>query len=979
MKTTTYLFLMAVCLLSVQWALAQPANDDCANAFLITEPVNWCSSEGQFTTSEATGDATFTPSCYEATSDIWFTFTAIAPSLSVSVLGGFLSNQLSQPQVTLYTGTCEGLSEVTCQAGTGLSLQVIENELELGQTYYLQVQGLTVGNLSLCINNYSGEIGAVSDCPDAAILCNQDPFVIPQVLSGGNDPSEADDAGCLNIAGLPVETFSTWFVWTAAEDGSLTFSLTPINATDDLDFVLYEFPNGPGDCSGKTVLRCMASSCFGPTGLNESALDISEPPGCGPGQDNFLSEIQMEAGVTYGLMVNNFSQTTIGFEVAFGGTGSFFGGEERLAAEAQEVCQDSLLSFTGLNPPGSATVVDWQWAFGSGATPAFAAGPGPHEVAFSSAGTQFVLLRATTEQGCTSTEILPIEVLCCADHFSIVPTIARPSCAGEADGSIALQLESPYGPPFFITWEDGTDSNPKEELAAGLYSVTISDTSECHTVRIFEIPQAQPFEMDTLLNLPSCDAGMDGSITLHVSGSAPPFMFAWNGLPFSSVNTLDNLTAGLYTVAIQDSQGCTDTLEIDLQELELVLDPQVTSITAPSCFDFPDGQIAIAIANGLPPYQFDFNDGNGYVASSALSELSAGTYTIAVLDANLCEGQFVIELEAPLPLEANLQPTTISCYGAADGELIPTPSGGTPPYSFEWEDNSSIAERTDLPPGTYALTVTDVNGCLANTAYEMAVPAPVEADVDSLAGPLCFGDLNGFLAVSATGGQPPFTYQIDGLPLQSDPVFTSLAAGSYVITISDSRNCTTSISGSLPAPEALSLAIQAPPPIVLGDSGQLTVITNAVDPVYDWAPPVFLSCTDCASPEVVQPTASTYYTLSVTDEAGCRTTDSVFSEVFLTYPAYLPNAFSPNDDGINDTWQPYGGPALERWLQLLVFDRWGGLIFEAQNPNSQNAVLEWDGRAENQPVPIGVYTCIIDGQFIDGTVRQFQTDLLLTR
>ena len=123
-------------------------------------------------------------------------------------------------------------------------------------------------------------------------------------------------------------------------------------------------------------------------------------------------------------------------------------------------------------------------------------------------------------------------------------------------------------------------------------------------------------------------------------------------MPFSSNNTLDNLAAGLYTVAIQDSLGCTDSLEIDLQELELLLDPQVTAITPPSCFGFADGQMVLAIANGLPPFQFDFNDGNGYVASGALSQLSAGTYTVDVLDANLCEGQFIIELEEPPLLEA---------------------------------------------------------------------------------------------------------------------------------------------------------------------------------------------------------------------------------------------------------------------------------------------------------------------------------------
>ena len=130
---------------------------------------------------------------------------------------------------------------------------------------------------------------------------------------------------------------------------------------------------------------------------------------------------------------------------------------------------------------------------------------------------------------------------------------------------------------------------------------------------------------------------------------------------------------------------------------------------------------------------------------------------------------------------------------------------------------------------------------------------------------------------------------------------------------------------------------------------------------------------------MVQPTTTTTYTVEVSDDQGCHATDTVVVDVLLAYPAYLPNAFSPNDDGINDTWKPQGGPALETWLQLRVFDRWGGLIAAVQNPNGQNTVVEWDGQTENKPLPVGVYTCIVEGRFIDGAVRQFQTDVLLTR
>ena len=978
MKTNAFLLLLS---LMGTIAAAQPGNDNCTDAVVIEDPVNYCSSAGAFTTLMATEEPGLNPSCFTAEADVWFRFTAIAPSVSIAVLGGFFSGQLSQPSIALYTGNCGSLAEVDCLNGTGLglSLQEIFNGLNLGTTYYVQVQGAVAGTFTLCLNNYTSDIPAVSDCPEAAVLCNRDPFVIPQVANAGNDPNEADDAACLNIAGTPVESFSTWFVWTAAEAGSLTFSLAPINEPDDLDFVLYEFPNGPGDCSGKTVLRCMASSCFGATGLQEGATDTSEPPGCGAAQDNFLAPLQMEAGVTYGLMVNNFSQTTIGFRMEFGGTGSFFGGEERLSVESQEICQDSLLTFTGLNPPGSPPVTNWEWEFGAGATPLSASGPGPHEVAFNNGGTQLVLLRATTAQGCASTEIVPVEVICCADNFTVEPNVSPPGCVSNGDGSIGLQVESPDGPPFTITWEDGTADNPRTGLSPGNYSVTIADSTGCQTVRSFELSAVAPFQFDTLLTPPSCDAGTDGSITLETTGGQPPYLYAWEGGAFDTIPTLGNLPAGNYSVIVQDEAGCTDTLAIGLQELQLTLDPQVTEIIAPACNGGNNGRIVLSVANGLPPYQFDFNDGNGYVSSNALTQLPAGTYAVNILDENLCEGQFVFELEDPTVLSVDLAGSPISCAGADDGSLNAQPNGGTPSYAFSWSNGLSTAQLDSLGPGNYGVTVTDANGCTADTAFELGAPLPVMAFIDSTSAPGCVGEASGVIVGQAEGGQPPYTYQLNNSAQQPSPAFSDLLPGAYELTVMDSRNCSAQASATLPEPQPLEIFLPEVAPVVLGYSTTLQATSNAAGAAFTWSPPQYLSCTDCPEPGVERPLATLTYAVQATTPDGCTALDSVQLFVLPEYPAYLPNAFSPNDDGINDLWAPQGGPALEAWLSIKVFDRWGGLLYTAENLSGGNPVVEWDGQAENKPAPVGVYTCIVEGQFIDGTVRRFQSDVLLTR
>ncbi|MEY4904991.1 MAG: hypothetical protein RLZZ292_2806 [Bacteroidota bacterium] len=169
----------------------------------------------------------------------------------------------------------------------------------------------------------------VGDCKTAKLLCNKaNIFQIAQ-SGGGEDPTEANDATCFfNGAPTNIEITSAWFKWTCETSGTLTFSISPTKQDDDVDFALYELPNGVSDCSQKQVLRCMAagenffpSPCMGPTGLKEGEMDVTESIGCNVGQNNFLKPLDMVQGKSYALMVNNFTSQS-SFSINFGGTGT---------------------------------------------------------------------------------------------------------------------------------------------------------------------------------------------------------------------------------------------------------------------------------------------------------------------------------------------------------------------------------------------------------------------------------------------------------------------------------------------------------------------------------------------------------------------------------------------------------------------------------------------------------------------------------
>lgn len=975
-----------VLLLALSSGLAQPANDNCAGATFLQDATDWCSGPGAFSSIGANSSGSLQAGCLSGPFlDVWFSFVPQATDVTITIIGNSIGGgpALMLPEIALFEGNCGALQLVACEPAPpfGNANELSFSGLSLGVTHYILVQGKNggTGNFQLCINNYNAPVEPSSDCPDAAILCNKDPFVVQQVLGPGNDPTEANDAECLNGFGVNVESFSTWFVWTAGNDGALTFSLTPLNPPDDLDFVVYEFPNGPGNCAGKIPLRCMASSCQGPTGLSLSSTDVSEPPNCLlPTQDNFLAALQMEAGKTYGLMVNNFSTTQIGFEIEFGGTGEFAGPEAAIGSSLQgPACIGEPVSFFDATSFPLGSIVGWAWEFGPGASPANAFTAGPHQVTYNSPGTKPVLLRLTTAEGCVVSVVEAIEVVCCNGQFQASADISQVDCPGAGNGAISLSVSNPNA-PYTYNWSNGLSGAGINNLSPGDYSVTISDAAGCDTLMAFTITAPPAFSFDTTLVRPTCNGGLDGAITLGVSGGTPPYAFSWQGGPFGTGNSQENLPVGVYNILMRDANDCEVSFVIPLQELELELDPTVEAVRPPVCNGDANASIQVSISNGLPPYQYDFNDGNGFVGAGSLSGLPAGMYQVDVVDANLCRGSFSFTAEDPPLLTLGFQETPISCFGQADGEISAVPAGGVGGFTFRWNTGSTSATLGQLGAGSYTLTLTDAGGCSLESAYELAQPEPIALRIEAQENVICFGEATGSLVLSAMGGAPPYAFSLDGLSFQSTPAFGSLPAGSYQAVVEDSRGCASALDAVISEPPPLLVDAGERQVVILGYEARLRAVPNNPDVTFQWSPAESLDCADCPSP-VALPLRNTVYVVQIEDASGCRAADSVEVAISSERPVFVPNAFSPNDDGRNDLFTAYGGPGLLGIVSVKIYNRWGGLAYEQENLSAGNPVIAWDGRAGNQDAPPGVYTYVFELEFIDGQRLFISGDISLIR
>lgn len=163
------------------------------------------------------------------------------------------------------------------------------------------------------------------DCISALRLCNKNQIVINSIIGVGNDDQESVGS-CLDVGlGIFKDAPTNWFYWLAENDGTLTFTITPYDTTDDIDFALYELPNGIHNCNDKLVLRCNATSpaCAWKTGLNLISQDSMENFNCDFGEDGFCKFIEMQKGHFYGLMIAEFSSIQGGMTIDWGGDGLF--------------------------------------------------------------------------------------------------------------------------------------------------------------------------------------------------------------------------------------------------------------------------------------------------------------------------------------------------------------------------------------------------------------------------------------------------------------------------------------------------------------------------------------------------------------------------------------------------------------------------------------------------------------------------------
>ncbi len=440
-------------------------------------------------------------------------------------------------------------------------------------------------------------------------------------------------------------------------------------------------------------------------------------------------------------------------------------------------------------------------------------------------------------------------------------------CLNPNSGAASVQV-SGGSPAYAYLWSNGSMAPDINGQSSGTYQLTVTDNEGCTDVLAeVVIPQNQdgfPVAVDNLIPV-DCAGADNGQITVVPQGGLPPYQYNWSNGTTAVIN--DNLSGGDYQLTITDANGCVGiTPWISVSEPE-PLAFFLLGLEDMSCYGQEDGSINLLMTGGTPPYNFAWNHG---ATTEDISDLSAGDYELTVTDVNNCElvtYVFTIEEpEAPISI-ASTQIGQVSCFNLADGSIAIEVTGGTPPYSYEWNTGAMSPNINQLTPGIYSCTIQDANQCVQILNATISGPdSALELVNLQISDVTTCGGADGMISLDLTGGTPPYTYQWSNG--DSTAEITDLSTGIFQCTVYDANGCFLILSNStVHAPDNDLSLIPSSTPSEWGQAeGTATVIVSGGLPPFTF---LWDAATGEQSDSIAINLSPGSYAVTVTDSQNC--------------------------------------------------------------------------------------------------------------
>lgn len=541
-------------------------------------------------------------------------------------------------------------------------------------------------------------------------------------------------------------------------------------------------------------------------------------------------------------------------------------------------------------------------------------------------------------------------------------------CFGEANGSAQILAFGGVLPHQFrldtAAWQN---TGNYQGLVAGNYFVTVQDDSLCTVEVPIEISQPDSLILSPdLVKGIACNGDRNGYIQLATVGGTAPHQFSLVPRPAQPDSLFTGLSAGIYPFLVMDDHLCQDTLTVVLAEPDALV-AGIAEQRDVDCFGNDNGFFEVAASGGVLPYNYIVN-GNPPVQKNIFKNLPPNTYQVIVADDSSCTDTLNLVIDEPDLLTVDIIKEDLRCFNDKSGQAEAIIAGGIEPYSIQWASNppQTTAVATNLPAGTFTVTVRDSNLCLVRDTIALTEPPKLIINIveGSIAEAYCDW-ANGQAAVFAEGGVLPYRYRWSGLSL-IEPHSDSLPHGSYWVTVIDEHACLDSIQVIIPhVPPPIPSFMSDPSfedSILLSDANIQFLNTSVGSVAWQW----FFGDGNGSSEEnpnhlyeepAVYPVTLTAYN----EYFVCPVDTTVLLHIIPDGKIFFPNAFTPNGDGYNDIFYLKGEGIVQ--LEWRIFNRWGKQIALIHDP-----AQGWNGfDKQGNAVPEGVYVYAVKLIFNDGS------------
>ena len=399
--------------------------------------------------------------------------------------------------------------------------------------------------------------------------------------------------------------------------------------------------------------------------------------------------------------------------------------------------------------------------------------------------------------------------------------------------------------------------------------------------------------------------------------------------------------------------------------------------------------ISVVIFDGTDLIELsDVQDGFSLVVSPE----SSTTYSIESLEIENFDCEIIIDnnevdvtvndLAITSTFTTDYNGFEVSCHDSSDGSIRVVPSGGVEPYSYEWNTGDQTNEIIDIVSGDYSLTITDSEGCQDDDMYQITAPFPITLNVISESTDCNTVDNGEIIIENIQGGVSPYEIFLDGTLEETTSSFpfiiSSLIPAEYELSIVDANGCLVDSIFIIDEAELPSVDLGEDRVIKEGES--VEIFANMTGEIVSilWDPSELVSCDTCMSIEV-SPIETTEFRIQIIDENGCIATDTILVRVEMDENIYVPNIFSPNNDGINDIFFISTSSNVSEIETFSIYDRWGNLVFKEDNFEPNNAEVGWDGRYNGLDVNPGVFAYYVAYELSDGTLNKMSGTITVIR